>query len=119
MNSRLLGTGVALVTPMNQDGSIDYNGLKNLVTHTSKGVDYLVVNGTTAESATTSFQEKKDVLAFILKENAGKLPVVSGIGGNNTSDIIEKIKASDFKGIDALLSVSPYYNKPSQEGIFQ
>jgi 4-hydroxy-tetrahydrodipicolinate synthase len=119
MNSKFSGTGVALVTPMREDGSIDYEGLKNLLSYTSEFVNYFVVNGTTAESATTSQQEKEEILAFVIQENKKKLPIVYGLGGNNTSVVIQKIKAFDFKGVDALLSVSPYYNKPSQEGIFQ
>jgi 4-hydroxy-tetrahydrodipicolinate synthase len=119
MNSKFSGTGVALVTPMKEDGSIDYEGLKKLLSYTSEFVNYLVVNGTTAESATTSQKEKEEILAFVIKENSKKLPIVYGMGGNNTTEVIQKIKAADLKGVDALLSVSPYYNKPSQEGIFQ
>jgi 4-hydroxy-tetrahydrodipicolinate synthase len=119
MNSKFAGTGVALVTPMGEDGSIDYEGLRKLLSHTSEFVSYLVVNGTTAESSTTTQQEKTEILAFVIKENKKKLPVIYGIGGNNTAEVIQRIKVTDFKGVDALLSVSPYYNKPSQEGIFQ
>jgi 4-hydroxy-tetrahydrodipicolinate synthase len=119
MNSKFAGTGVALVTPMGEDGSIDYEGLRKLLSYTSEFVNYLVVNGTTAESATTTQEEKAEVLSFIISENKKKLPVVYGIGGNNTSEVIQRIRNTDFKGVDALLSVSPYYNKPSQEGIFQ
>jgi 4-hydroxy-tetrahydrodipicolinate synthase len=119
MNSKLSGTGVALVTPMKEDGSIDYEGLRNLLSYTSGFVNYFVVNGTTAESATTSQQEKEEILAFVIRENKKKLPIVYGMGGNNTAELIQKIKVTNFKGVDALLSVSPYYNKPSQEGIFQ
>jgi 4-hydroxy-tetrahydrodipicolinate synthase len=117
--SRLTGTGVALVTPFNEDNSIDYVGLKKLVEFVSKGVDYLVVHGTTGESATTTGKEKEEILAFILKENKKKLPIVLGIGGNNTADVISKLKNTDLTGVDAILSVCPYYNKPSQEGIYQ
>ncbi|HXA02327.1 MAG TPA: 4-hydroxy-tetrahydrodipicolinate synthase [Cytophagaceae bacterium] len=119
MNSKFSGTGVALVTPMREDGSIDYEGLKNLLSYTSEFVNYFVVNGTTAESATTSQQEKEEILTFVIRENKKKLPIVYGIGGNNTAELIQKIRSTDLKGVDALLSVSPYYNKPSQEGIFQ
>jgi 4-hydroxy-tetrahydrodipicolinate synthase len=119
MYSKFAGTGVALVTPMGEDGSIDYEGLRKLLSHTSEFVSYLVVNGTTAESSTTTQQEKTEILAFVIKENKKKLPVIYGIGGNNTAEVIQRIKVTDFKGVDALLSVSPYYNKPSQEGIFQ
>jgi 4-hydroxy-tetrahydrodipicolinate synthase len=117
--NRLSGTGVALVTPFNEDNSVDYVGLKKLVEFVSKGVDYLVVHGTTGESATTTSKEKEEILAFIIKENKNKLPIVIGIGGNNTSEVIAKMKKADLKGVDAILSVCPYYNKPSQEGIYQ
>jgi 4-hydroxy-tetrahydrodipicolinate synthase len=113
------GTGVALVTPFHADGSIDYPSLKKLLAHTEKSVDYFVVAGTTGESATLSKDEKKEVLQFVLKNNPKKLPVVYGIGGNNTAAVLEEIKATNLRGVAALLSVSPYYNKPSQEGIYQ
>lgn len=116
---KFLGTGVALVTPFNSSGAIDYKSLKKVLQHTAKGVDYYVVMGTTGESATLSSQEKKDVLKFVIDNNPKKLPVVYGIGGNNTKEVIDTIKTTNFEGIDALLSVSPYYNKPSQEGIYQ
>lgn len=116
---KFFGTGVALITPFTSTGSVDYKALKKILQHTAKGVDYYVVMGTTGESATLSSQEKKDVLAFVLSNNPKKLPVVYGIGGNNTREVVEAIKATNFLGVDALLSVSPYYNKPSQEGIYQ
>ena len=113
------GTGVALVTPFNPDLSIDFNGLKRLLEHTAKGVDYYVVQGTTGESVTTSNEEKAQLLRFVKKNNPGNLPIVFGIGGNNTQNILETIKQTEFEGVSGLLSVSPYYNKPSQEGIVQ
>lgn len=114
------GVGVALVTPFQANGQVDFAGLQRLVEHQiSKGTDYLVVQGTTGESATLNIDEKKAVLDFVIEINAGRLPVVLGIGGNNTAAVIETIKATDFKNIDGILSVSPYYNKPSQEGIYQ
>ena len=116
---KLYGTGVALVTPFTEKGEIDFKSLKKLLNHTAKGVDYYVVMGTTGESATLSKTEKKEVLHFVLKNNAKKLPVIYGIGGNNTQHVLEEIDQTDFTGISAILSVSPYYNKPSQEGIFQ
>jgi 4-hydroxy-tetrahydrodipicolinate synthase len=116
---KLAGTGVALITPFLEDGQIDFDSLKKIVAHTSKGVDYLVVMGTTGESATLSKEEKKEVLQFVLENNTKKLPVVYGIGGNNTHAVIEEIHYTNLKGVSALLSVSPYYNKPSQEGIYQ
>lgn len=115
---RLMGTGVALVTPMQEDGSIDYKGLKKLLSHTGKGVDYYVVMGTTGESAALNKTEKKAVLDFVLKNNSRNLPVVYGIGGNNTQCVLEEIIDTDLSGVTAILSVSPYYNKPSQEGIY-
>lgn len=116
---KLFGTGVALVTPFNENGFIDFKSLKKLVNHTSKGVDYLVVMGTTGESATLSKDEKKSVLKFVIENNNKNLPIVYGIGGNNTQSVIDEIRDTDLGNVDALLSVSPYYNKPSQEGIFQ
>ncbi len=116
---KLFGTGVALVTPFTPQGNIDYKSLKKLLKHTAKGVDYYVVMGTTGESATLNATEKVAVLQFVLEHNEKKLPVVFGIGGNNTHEVVSAIKATNLNGVDALLSVSPYYNKPSQEGIYQ
>lgn len=116
---KLYGTGVALVTPFNDKDEIDFKSLKKLLVHTAKGVDYYVVLGTTGESATLAAAEKKTILQFVRDNNAKQLPVVYGIGGNNTRQVLETIKDSDLTGVDALLSVSPYYNKPSQEGLFQ
>lgn len=116
---KLYGTGVALVTPMDSTGAIDYKALKKLLTHTAKGVDYYVVMGTTGESVTVSPAEKQEVLNFVRKNNTAKLPIVYGIGGNNTQAVLDTISSTDLKGVDAILSVSPYYNKPSQEGICQ
>ncbi|MEQ1586777.1 MAG: 4-hydroxy-tetrahydrodipicolinate synthase [Cyclobacteriaceae bacterium] len=116
---KLHGTGVALVTPMNEQREIDFKSLKKLLVHTAKGVDYFVVMGTTGESATLSKEEKKKVLSFVIENNPKKLPIVYGIGGNNTNSVLEEIKLTNLDGVDALLSVSPYYNKPSQEGIYQ
>jgi len=116
---KLQGIGVALVTPMNEQKEIDFKSLKRLLGHTAKGVDYYVVMGTTGESATLSKEEKKKVLSFVIENNPKKLPIVYGIGGNNTQSVLEEIKSTYLEGVDALLSVSPYYNKPSQEGIYQ
>ncbi|CAN5573402.1 4-hydroxy-tetrahydrodipicolinate synthase [soil metagenome] len=116
---KLFGTGVALVTPLDKSGSIDFAALKKVLAHTAKGVDYFVVMGSTGEAVTMSKEEKKEVLAFVLKNNPKRLPIVYGIGGNNTSAVISEIKDTDLSGVDAILSVSPAYNKPSQEGIFQ
>jgi len=115
----LLGTGVALVTPFNEDKSVDFEGLARLVNYQiDNGVNYLVVLGTTGEPATLSAEEKEQVKATIIKENNGRLPLVLGIGGNNTMAVAVEIKATDLTAFSAILSVSPYYNKPTQEGIY-
>ena len=116
---KLYGTGVALVTPFNDNDEVDFKGLRKLLSHTAKGVDYYVVMGTTGESATATTEEKTAILQFVKENNPKSLPIVYGIGGNNTRQVLETIRNSDLQGVDALLSVSPYYNKPSQEGIFQ
>ena len=114
------GTGVAIVTPFNEDKSVDYNSLEKLVEHLiSNGINYIVVQGTTGESVTLTNDEKKETLAFISKVNNGRLPIVLGIGGNCTATVVEGFKSTDLTGVDAILSVSPYYNKPTQEGIYQ
>jgi 4-hydroxy-tetrahydrodipicolinate synthase len=114
------GVGVALVTPFNTDGSIDYPSLEKLINHvTDNGVDFLVSLGTTGETPTLSTAEKIEILQFTKKINAKKLPLVAGIGGFNTADTIAQIQAYPLDDVDAILSVSPYYNKPSQEGIYQ
>lgn len=118
--NRFTGTGVALVTPFNENLTVDYNGLKKLVEHQiDNGTDYLVVQGTTGESATLNEKEKRATLDYVLEINNKKLPIVLGVGGNNTKAVAENIAQTDIAGIDGLLSVSPYYNKPSQEGIYQ
>ena len=120
MNSKFLGTGVALVTPFKTDLSVDHDALANIVNfNVNNGVDYLVVSGTTGESVTITKQEKKDIIATIAKANKGRVPMVLGIGGNNTAQVIEEINATDLSIFDAILSVSPYYSKPSQEGLYQ
>nr|HPM31397.1 dihydrodipicolinate synthase family protein [Chryseolinea sp.] len=116
---KFYGTGVALVTPFTESLEVDYKALKKLLSHTSKGVDYFVVMGTTGESATCTEEEKKKILQFVKENNRKNLPIVYGIGGNDTASVIKSIKSTNFEGVDALLSVSPYYNKPSQEGIYQ
>ena len=114
------GMGVALVTPFNSNGSVDYNSLSALVTSLSnKGVDYWVVLGTTAESSTLTAQEKAKVLQTVIESNHKNLPIVLGAGGNDTLALCEQLKTQDLRGIDALLSVVPYYNKPTQEGLYQ
>ena len=114
------GTGVALVTPFNSDRSIDFNGLKNVIDHIiNGGVEYLVSLGTTGETATLSHDEKKQVWDYTVEHVSGRVPLIAGIGGNNTMDVVETLKNFNPKGFDAILSVSPYYNKPTQEGIYQ
>jgi 4-hydroxy-tetrahydrodipicolinate synthase len=112
------GTGVAMITPFNDDFSIDYLGLRKVIDHVISGkADYLVVQGTTGETATLTKQEKREVLKATLEHNAGRVPIVYGMGSNSTQALLDEIKETDFTGIDAVLSVSPYYNKPSQAGI--
>lgn len=113
----LHGTGVALVTPFSTSGAVDYEGLKNLLDFTAKHVDYWVVMGTTGETATCTAEEKAQILSFCKENNPSNLPIVYGIGGNNTQGVIDTIKHTDLEGVEAILSVSPYYNKPSQAGI--
>ncbi|MEL0175994.1 MAG: 4-hydroxy-tetrahydrodipicolinate synthase [Cryomorphaceae bacterium] len=114
------GVGVALITPFHNDGSIDFNGLERLLEHCiNGGVDYFVVNGTTAENPTLSKEERYAVLDFVLEKNANRLPVIFGIGGNNTIAVAQEMSSFNVDGVSALLSASPYYNKPTQEGIYQ
>lgn len=118
--TRLVGTGVALVTPFKNDLSIDLDALKNIVNHViNGGVEYIVVLGTTAESSTLSKSEKEIVKQTIIEVNAGRVPLMLGAGSNNTAEVVNDLKASDLTHFDALLSVSPSYNKPTQEGIYQ
>lgn len=117
---KFIGTGVALVTPFNEDSSVDFDALKKLVHYTiDNGIDYLVINGTTAESATITKQEKEEIIKVVIKENNGRLPLVLGLGGNNTKLIIDELKTTDLSNIDGILSVAPYYSKPTQEGFYQ
>ena len=112
------GTGVALVTPFKADQSIDTDALTRIVNHViDNGADFLVVLGTTSEAPTLTKEEKNLVISTILKANAGRLPILLGMGGNNTQAVIEAVKAQDFVGIDGILSVVPYYNKPNQRGM--
>lgn len=119
-NKMLQGTGVALVTPFKSDKSVDYQSLENLVNFVIEGgVEYLVVLGTTAETATLTQEEKEQIKATITKTNKGRVPMVLGIGGNNTASVVEAIQNTDTTDYQAILSVTPYYNKPSQEGLYQ
>jgi 4-hydroxy-tetrahydrodipicolinate synthase len=116
----LIGSGVALVTPFKKDFSIDTEALKRVVNFSiDGGIEYLVVLGTTAENATLSPQEKEQVINTVIEANNGRLPLVLGVGGNNTMEIVHELKTRDFSAFVAILSVSPYYNKPTQEGIYQ
>ena len=118
--NKFVGTGVALVTPFNVDGSVDYSGLKKLVRYQiENGINYLVILGTTGEPPTLSKGEIEKVKATVVKENNGKLPLVLGMSSNNTQALIESLQTTDLSDFDAILSVSPYYNKPTQEGIYQ
>jgi 4-hydroxy-tetrahydrodipicolinate synthase len=120
MNNKFQGTGVALVTPFTKDGAIDYPALAKLVEHVIENkVDFLVALGTTAETPTLSTEEKQAVLRFVSQQNNKRVPLVCGAGGNNTAAVIHQLQTWDWNGVDGLLSVVPYYNKPTQEGIYQ
>lgn len=119
-NKNLTGTGVAIVTPFDKKGQVDTHALAKIVKHLHDGkVEYIVVLGTTGESVTLSKEEKQLVMDTVIKSNAGKLPLVLGIGGNNTQEVIDTIHKTDLKPFEAILSVAPYYNKPNQEGYYQ
>ena len=120
LREKFTGTGIAIVTPFHIDGKIDWDSFKKLIEFWIKGkVEYLVVLGTTGESATIHGEEKQQVFSFVNETVLGRLPLVAGIGGYDTSDVLEGFKTFDLTGYDAILSVSPYYNKPNQEGLFQ
>jgi 4-hydroxy-tetrahydrodipicolinate synthase len=119
INTGLNGTGVAIVTPFHNYGTIDFSSLEKLLYHVMNGgVDFVVAMGTTSEAATLTCDEKDAVMNFIKDTVAGRVPVVMGLGGNSTHAVVGKIKKTDFDGIDAILSVAPYYNKPNQKGIY-
>jgi 4-hydroxy-tetrahydrodipicolinate synthase len=116
---QLKGTGVALVTPFLKNGNVDFPALEKLVSNVNRGgVDFLVTLGTTAETPTLTAEEKQAIITAVVKYGEGKVPVVCGVGGNNTEEVINQLKSLDLRGIDAILSVAPYYNKPSQEGMY-
>lgn len=120
MHKDIHGVGVALVTPFDKSGNVDYPALGRVVDFvTGGGVDYLVALGTTAETPTLNDRERKSVLAFIKERNAGRRPLIVGCGGNDTAEVVRCVNGIDLSGVDAVLSVTPYYNKPSQEGIYQ
>lgn len=117
---KLKGTGIAIVTPFKKDGSIDYNALENLINFWIKGdVEYLVLMGTTGESVTLTADEKKELLSFTAARIHGRVPLVVGIGGNNTAEVAQQLGSYDLSKADAILSVAPYYNKPNQQGYFE
>lgn len=117
---RFKGMGVALITPFKEDGSVDYPALIRMVDHlVQNGADFLCVLGTTAETPTLTTEEKREITRLVVERVNGRIPIMLGCGGNNTQAIIDSLKNDDFTGIDAILSVVPYYNKPSQEGIYQ
>ena len=118
--NQFVGTGVALITPFKKDLSVDFDALTRLVEYNiANRIEYLVISGTTGESVTITKDEKQAITKHIIKINKKRVPLVLGIGGNNTSSVIEEIKTTDLTNIDAILSVSPYYSKPTQEGIYQ
>lgn len=121
MINNFKGTGAALITPFNDDFTIDFDGLKKLIHHVSVdgGADFITVLGTTGETATLTDHEKAEVLAFVKSNNTKQLPLMYGLGGNDTLKVIETIKKTNFEGVGSILSVCPYYNKPSQEGIYR
>ena len=118
--NKLIGTGVALVTPFKNDLSVDHDALRNIVNfNIENGTNYLVIMGTTGESVTVTKSEKQEIIKTISEANNGRLPLVLGIGGNNTAEVVNEIKNTDLSNITAILSVSPYYSKPTQEGLYQ
>ncbi len=120
LREKFKGTGIAIVTPFNTDGSIDWDSFRKLINFWIEGkVEFLVVLGTTGESPTVHGKEKQEVFSFVNKVTAGRIPIVAGIGGNDTNEVLDGFRTFDLKGYDAVLSVSPSYNKPNQEGIFQ
>ena len=120
MRKRITGSGVALITPFTQTGEVDYAALENLVQmHLDSGTDFLCVHGTTGETPTLTIEEKRETRKRIVKQVAGRIPIMLGVGGNNTRAVVEELKNEDYTGIDAILSIVPYYNKPNQEGMYQ
>ena len=119
-NVNLKGMGIALITPFQKNGEVDYDALSRVVDfHLQNDTDYLVVLGTTAETPVLSTSEQKEITRFVINIVKGRIPIVLGVSGNNTKAVVERLKTEDFEGVDAILSVTPYYNKPTQEGIYQ
>jgi len=119
-NTKLIGTGVALITPFDENCNIDFNSLKKIIEKSlNNGINYFVVLGTTAESVTLSLDEQDQILKFVIKIVNKRVPIVLGMGGNNTDYLLNRISKTNFSDITAILSVAPYYNKPTQEGLFQ
>ena len=117
---KISGTGVALITPFKNDKSVDFNALNTLINNViDGGIDFLVVLGTTGETTSLNKSEKQQIIEFVIKTNNGRLPMVLGLGGNNTANLINEINSYDLTPFSAILSVTPYYNKPSQEGMYQ
>lgn len=119
-NKMFRGLGVALITPFKNDKSIDFDALSRLIDfQIANGTDYIVILGTTAETPTLTEEEKAEVVCFAVNKINGRVPIVMGFGGNDTAKLVKKLNVTDFSGVDAILSVTPYYNKPTQEGLFQ
>ena len=120
MQKKISGAGVAIVTPFTQTGEVDYAALESLVQmHLDCGTDFLCVHGTTGETPTLTVEEKRETRRRIIKQVAGRIPIMLGVGGNNTMAVVNELKTEDFTGVDAILSIVPYYNKPTQEGIYR
>lgn len=120
MHNIFKGLGIALITPFNEDGSVDYDSLRNLLDYQLKnGADFLCILATTGETPTLTADEKLEIKNLVVDKVAGRIPILMGCGGNNTAAVVEELKTGDFRGIDGVLSVCPYYNKPSQEGLYQ
>lgn len=120
IKTKFTGTGMAIITPLTENLAIDFPALERIIERgIAGGVEYLTILGTTGEPVTLTKQEKKEILAFVKKVNKGRLPLMLGLGGNNTAEVVETIQETDFTGLDGILSVCPYYNKPSQEGVYR
>ena len=120
INHKLSGVGAAMITPFTREGRVDYEALGRMIDYVIEGgVDYIVALGTTAETPTLYMPERAVIAMFITNHIAGRVPLVMGVGGNSTSEVLDQLREFDLRGADAILSVTPYYNKPSQEGLYQ